>query len=76
MLKYRTTPELESSYRTQMGKQVSFIGDDPYTEVDVRLEKKPNSYNCDPPPQSADKNFQNNFSAGKLLNLVKSSNLY
>lgn len=68
MLKYRTTPEMDSGFRTQLGKQVSFIGDEPYIEVDVRLEKKPNSYNCDPPPQSAEKNFQNNFLAGKIHN--------
>ena len=48
--RYRVTPEMDPFYRGGPGgKQVSFMGDDRYSDTDSRPERKPNSYNCDKP---------------------------
>ena len=50
--RYRVTPEMDPFYRGGPGgKQVSFMGDDRFSETDLRPERKPNSYNCDKPLQ-------------------------
>jgi hypothetical protein len=64
--RYRTTPEMESNYRGGApGKQVSFVGEEQFSEADPRPERKANSYNCDPLPHTAEKNYAGNFSIGE-----------
>lgn len=71
-VRYRTTPDLEP-FNRPIGKQVSFAGGgggDPFPETEIRPERKPNSYNCDPPIQAALRTFGPIFPSGKSLNYV------
>lgn len=57
---------MESFYRGgPPGKQVSFVGEEQFPEAEPRPERKANSYNCDPLPQTAEKSYGPNFSPGE-----------
>jgi hypothetical protein len=56
--RYRVTPEMDPFYRGGPGgKQVSFMGEERFSETDNRPERKPNSYNCDKPIHMQEKYF-------------------
>ena len=56
--RYRVTPELDPFYRGgPSSKTVSFMGEERYSETDLRPERKPNSYNCDKPLHMQEKYF-------------------
>jgi len=64
MQRYRVTPEMDAYYRGPPGKQVSFMGEEHFSETESRHERKPNSYNCDPPAHVQDKYFGTSFQQG------------
>jgi len=59
-----STPEIESYMGGGLsGKQVSFQADEHFLGSDVRPERRPNSYNCDPSPNPTERYMGGNSSA-------------